>query len=137
MKKIVILEDYTPMRNILENEVKRVIERHGLVSKLEVASFNNADSALDYCKENKANIYTILSDIQIDKETEGLDFLQKVAEIDPEKMIKKIIVSGRRVPRSYDSFVLANNVKIFYKPIKINEIDAMLNEAILLNQTQL
>ena len=111
--------------NIIRKGLKKLIER--LSEGYEViADFKNGRDALEYIRDNQAEVDLVVTDIKMPKMT-GIELIEKVNE-ECEKVPLFIVLSG------YDEFsYVRDSMKLgacnyLLKPIKTEELEKVLQE---------
>ena len=92
---------------------------------IEVVEFSNADQAMDYVRDHKAEVAAIFTDVYLPGETDGLELASIVSEVCPE--IAVLVTSGQIVnlPAS-----LKPGVRYVAKPWRPTDVLAVMRGAL-------
>ena len=110
--KIIVLDDSLTIRMLIE----AYLEELG-VEENYIFSFDNGKIALEYIKENGADI--IFTDIQM-PEMDGYEFVKNVLELNPSFVSSIFVISGDNDKKAINKMKLVGAHRFIKKPISIS-----------------
>jgi len=105
-----------------EKDVLALFDEYLTASGFNIISFDNPVKALEYFYENTNNCTVVITDYRM-PEMSGLDFINKIREIDTNCKIKTIIISAYikdNIP--YDKSYIMKIDKILEKPVYLDRL---------------
>ena len=105
-----------------EKDVLALFDEYLTASGFNIISFDNPVTALEYFYENTNNCYVVITDYRM-PQMSGLDFINKIREIDTNCKIKTIIISAYikdNIP--YDKSYIMKIDKILEKPVYLDRL---------------
>jgi len=105
-----------------EKDVLALFDEYLTASRFNIISFDNPVKALEYFYENTNNCSLVITDYRM-PQMSGLDFINKIREIDTNGKIKTIIISAYikdNIP--YDKSYIMKIDKILEKPVYLDRL---------------